>query len=185
MPCNLHMCLFQISLVIIFIFAVIIYRTLASIWLFSSPTTRPMAQLFSSTSGAIVSQSKFKCSSTNMGRKSVIWLDNFPLDNWKKKLINNSFPVILPFELQVFQPAKNARNLLEHHVIRGDLLYFAFYQLFCARIEYELNGVAHLCAFHIAWRHCIVKICYIFIFSFRLINIWTDTESKELSWTIS
>ncbi|XP_023344946.1 anoctamin-7 [Eurytemora carolleeae] len=47
--------LLMISLVIIFILAVIIYRTLASIYLFSSPKTRPMAQILASTSGAVVS----------------------------------------------------------------------------------------------------------------------------------
>ena len=46
---------FQIVLVLIFILAVIIYRTLASIYLFNIPTTRPIAQILASTSGAVVS----------------------------------------------------------------------------------------------------------------------------------
>ena len=41
-------------LVVIFIIAVIIYRTLASIYLFSNPHTRPIAQILASSSGAMV-----------------------------------------------------------------------------------------------------------------------------------
>ena len=45
---------FQISLVLIFILAVIIYRTLVSIPLFQNETLRPMAQVIASMSGAMV-----------------------------------------------------------------------------------------------------------------------------------
>ena len=44
----------QISLVLIFILAVIIYRTLAAIWLFNEPHTRKFAPMLASTSGAMV-----------------------------------------------------------------------------------------------------------------------------------
>lgn len=50
----LSLCLFQISLVLIFILAVIIYRTLVSIPLFQNETLRPVAQLIASMSGAMV-----------------------------------------------------------------------------------------------------------------------------------
>jgi hypothetical protein len=62
--------------VIIFILAVIIYRTLASIYLFSNKNTRPVAQILASTSGAVVSFSmQHKCSvvaplSFSIGKKA-------------------------------------------------------------------------------------------------------------------
>ena len=45
---------FQISLVLIFILAVIIYRTVVSIPLFNNEFFRPMAQVIASMSGAVV-----------------------------------------------------------------------------------------------------------------------------------
>ena len=51
---NINSCFFQISLVLIFILAVIIYRTLAGIWFFSNPTTRRAAPVLASMSGAVV-----------------------------------------------------------------------------------------------------------------------------------
>ena len=49
-----HLMFQQVMLVVIFIIAVIIYRTLASIYLFSNPHTRPIAQILASSSGAMV-----------------------------------------------------------------------------------------------------------------------------------
>ena len=49
-----HVSVQQVMLVVIFIIAVIIYRTLASIYLFSNPHTRPIAQILASSSGAMV-----------------------------------------------------------------------------------------------------------------------------------
>merc|ERR1712165_403938 len=46
--------LVMISLVLIFILAIIIYRTLAAIWLFNDPHTRKFAPMLASTSGALI-----------------------------------------------------------------------------------------------------------------------------------
>jgi len=46
--------LVMISLVLIFILAVIIYRTVAAIWLFNDPKTRKYAPVLASTSGAMI-----------------------------------------------------------------------------------------------------------------------------------
>ena len=48
----------QVFLVLIFILAVIIYRTLAAIWLFKDPTTKDFAPLLASTSGAMVGNNR-------------------------------------------------------------------------------------------------------------------------------
>ena len=45
----------EVCLVVIFILAVIIYRTLAAVWLFKDPATRNFASILASMSGAFVS----------------------------------------------------------------------------------------------------------------------------------
>ena len=62
----------QISLVLIFILAVIIYRTVAAIWLFNDPHTRKFAPVLASSSGAIVSMKTFSSIITHTHNQTTI-----------------------------------------------------------------------------------------------------------------
>ena len=58
--------LVMISLVLIFILAVIIYRTVAAIWFFNDPNTRKFAPVLASTSGAMVSYNSMTSQSNSI-----------------------------------------------------------------------------------------------------------------------
>jgi len=87
----------MIVLVLIFILAVIIYRTLASIYLFSNSTTRPIAQILASTSGAMINLMAIMA----MGR--VYENLALKLTTWEMHRTQSDFDDNLTFKVFIFQ----------------------------------------------------------------------------------
>jgi len=89
--------LVMISLVLIFILAVIIYRTLASIWLFSNPTTRRIAPVLASTSGAVINLIFIMAMGKFYERLA------FKLTTWEMHRTQSDFDDNLTFKVFIFQ----------------------------------------------------------------------------------
>jgi len=87
----------MIVLVLIFILAVIIYRTLASIYLFSNSTTRPIAQILASTSGALINLMAIMA----MGR--IYENLALKLTTWEMHRTQSDFDDNLTFKVFIFQ----------------------------------------------------------------------------------
>merc|ERR1719333_1815130 len=87
----------MISLVLIFILAVIIYRTVAAIWLFNDPHTRKYAPLLASTTGAMLNLMFIMLMGRIYEKLAV------KLTDWEMHRTQSDFDDNLTFKVFIFQ----------------------------------------------------------------------------------
>jgi len=105
--------LFMISLVFIFIFSVILYRTLVSIPLFQNQTLRPMAQIIASMSGAVLNLLLIMA----LGR--VYEKLALKLTTWEMHRTQSEFDDNLTFKVFIFQFINFYASILYIAFIKG------------------------------------------------------------------